>query len=321
MVEANPTEDQDVTMQENTAEVGNEASEVPQLVQMEEESKEESKEQQEEQKQAGLVNVGLTIGDENVPQVRQPHHQDEKAGTTNNTVLRQYAQLIEKAATILICNYSSLNYAINMGFAARKQVASDLNDDAFAARRGQVNEVKALIGGDLLEQPPQSIAARCQLINMLLQLLMDEDIEKQDLIELLDDHMEEHFNVVADDQSHRDIATLLMKVRNELSFCAQNDLDLPSGSLTIKQLTEFNERNRGNVQIINQAARNAKDDDSSGFEDNSSGDDDDWSSDSDDGDGAAKDDKDGKKKGGAAAASKGLDDSFEEVVDKKKRKR
>lgn len=80
---------------------------------------------------------------------------------------------------------------------------------------------------------------------------MDEEIEKQDLVDLIDDWMEEHFSVIADEKSHNDIAALLMKVRNELSFCAQNDIDLPSGSLTIKQLTEFNLKNRGTVQQIN----------------------------------------------------------------------
>lgn len=93
-----------------------------------------------------------------------------------------------------------------------------------------------MIGGELLEQTPDNIAIRCQLINMLIQLLLNEEIEKSDLVDLIDDWMEEHFSVIADEHSHEEIATALMKVRKELSFCAMNDLDLPSGSLTLEKL-------------------------------------------------------------------------------------
>jgi len=43
------------------------------------------------------------------------------------------------------------------------------------------------------------------------------------------------------------MAAVLMKVREELSYCAMNDLDLLTGSLTIKKLIAFNEKNRGYV--------------------------------------------------------------------------
>ena len=100
----------------------------------------------------------------------------------------------------MVCNYSSLNIAINMGFAGRNHIASDLNQDQkFQARRGQVNELKALIGGDLLESAPADIAVRCELINILVELLLQEEIDVGDLVELLDDWMEEHFCVLADE--------------------------------------------------------------------------------------------------------------------------
>mmetsp|Transcript_7345 Transcript_7345/g.10389 ORF Transcript_7345/g.10389 Transcript_7345/m.10389 type:complete len:163 (+) Transcript_7345:369-857(+) len=161
------------------------------------------------------------------------------------------------------------------------------------------------------------------MINMLVEMMLQEEIEKGDLVEFMDDWMEENFNVIPDEQSHQDMAASLVKVRRELTYCALNDLDLPSGSLTLGKLVEFNERNRGNVQQMNQAAKEARmremaeGGDSSGFED-CSGDDDDsgWSSDSDD-DKPAKGKGGGKKNGGGGG---GLNDSFEEVVDKKKKR-
>ena len=100
--------------------------------------------------------------------------------------------------------------------------------------------LKNLIGGDLLEASPADLAVRIHLINMMADLLMAEEIEAGDLIELLDDWMEEHFCVIADEVSHKQIAETLVKVRDELTFCALNSLDLRSGSLTLTKLLEFN---------------------------------------------------------------------------------
>ena len=62
---------------------------------------------------------------------------------------------MREAVSITICNYSSLNMAINMGFAARNQIASDKNmEEKFQARTGQVTILKDLIGGDLLNAAP-----------------------------------------------------------------------------------------------------------------------------------------------------------------------
>ena len=89
-----------------------------------------------------------------------------------------------------------------------------------------------------------------------------------------------------------------------------------TGSLTLKKLYAFNERNRGNVQQINEAiaAERARQEegDSSGFEDTSSDYDD-------------EEEKDNQpqpaQKGQGASKKQNLDDSFEEVVDKKKKRR
>lgn len=100
--------------------------------------------------------------------------------------------------------------------------------------------------------------------------------------------MEENFCVLADESSHHTIAENLIKVRKELTFCAVNDFDLPSGSKTIYQLQAFNQANRGTVSQLNQAAREARQKelaeggDSSGFEDVSEDDEDNNDSSSDD---------------------------------------
>lgn len=56
---------------------------------------------------------------------REPHHKDAKEGTSFLQVQLQYEAAIREAISILICNYSSLNMAIELGFAGRKQIASD----------------------------------------------------------------------------------------------------------------------------------------------------------------------------------------------------
>ena len=88
-----------------------------------------------------------------------------------------------------------------------------------------------------------------------------------------------------------------------------------TGSLTLKKLHAFNERNRGNVQQINEAiaAERARQEegDSSGFEDTDS-----------DYDEEEKDNQpQPAQKGKGASKKQNLDDSFEEVVDKKKKRR
>lgn len=146
---------------------------------------------------------------------------------------RQYEEMIAIGTSILMCNCASLNMAIDMGFKGRKEQASDKADRAFHARTGQVTLLKKLIGGFMDSQSPANIAIRVTIINMLIKLLGEEEIEADDIEDCLDDFMEVHFAVIADESSHREIARTLIRVRQELVFCATNDLDLPTGSNTI----------------------------------------------------------------------------------------
>ena len=53
------------------------------------------------------------------PIERQPHHREAGAQVTELMVIRQYEQCMFEAISIALCNYHTLNLAINMGFSAR----------------------------------------------------------------------------------------------------------------------------------------------------------------------------------------------------------
>lgn len=108
--------------------------------------------------------------------------------------------------------------------------------------------MKELIGGKLAEESPADIAVRCEMINQLVELMLQEEIDEDDLVEFMDDWMEENMNVEALDASHKQMAQYLLKVRKELTFCAHNDLDLNSGSKTLNYLMTLNQANRENMQ-------------------------------------------------------------------------
>ena len=62
----------------------------------------------------------------------------QKKGITDDDVVEQYESLIKIAVSVMICNYTALNLALDMGFAARNQIASDKEVDRFQAKKGQV---------------------------------------------------------------------------------------------------------------------------------------------------------------------------------------
>ena len=62
--------------------------------------------------------------------------------------------------------------AISLGFAARNQIASDYNNERFAAKTGQVNLLRQYIGGSLLDASPSEVTIRITLINILVELLL-----------------------------------------------------------------------------------------------------------------------------------------------------
>lgn len=105
----------------------------------------------------------------------------------------------------MICHYSSLNMAIDLGFSGRKQIASDQNE--YVAPKGKVTQLKQLVGGRMLNQAsPMEIAVRVQIIEVLVECMCEEEVEVADVEECLDDFMETNFNTLSDEFSHTEMA-------------------------------------------------------------------------------------------------------------------
>ena len=60
------------------------------------------------------------------------------------------------------------------------------------------------------------IAKRLELINYLVETSMNEDVITTDLEDCLIDFMEDNFNVLLEDNSAKEIAIILLRVRSEL---------------------------------------------------------------------------------------------------------
>ena len=209
--------------------------------------------------------------------------------------------------------------AIDMGFAGRNQIASDANSP-FKTRTGQVNQLKELVGGRVCTDQPANVAIRIHLINMLVHLLLQDSVLKEDLEDLLDDFMEEHFNTIADESSHKEMADTMVTCREQLIYCAQNEFELHSGSQELNEIREFNAKNMANVEgmskymLQKRAEMDEIGSDGSGFETVE-----DYGSVIDEGSDEEMDDDEEKPKG--KGNSKPVDDDgFEEVIDKKKRR-
>ena len=61
---------------------------------------------------------------------------------------------------------------------------------------------------------PADCAIRITLINMVVHLLLANEIDKDDLEDCMDDYMEQHFNVISDESSHKEMAEVMLKVRS-----------------------------------------------------------------------------------------------------------
>lgn len=206
--------------------------------------------------------------------------------------------------------------AIDMGFAGRKQIASDSNS-AFSTRTGQVNQLKQLVGGGVVNDSPANLAIRITLINMLVHLMLQDEIDKHDLEDCMDDFMEEHFNTIADESSHKEMAETMLKVRQQLIYCSQNEYDLPSGSEELLQLRAFNAKNMTNVEGMSKYMKQKKQEmDENGSDDSGFETIEEYSAVDDDGSDDDMEEDDEQDKG----KKKSNDDSFEEVVEKKRRR-
>ena len=105
---------------------------------------------------------------------------------------------------------------------------------------------------------PPDLAIRITLINMLVSLLLADEIDKSDIEDCMDDFMETNFNVIADESSHREMGEVMVKVREQLTFCAKNEYDLPSGSEELNKLRAFNAKNMTNVEDMSKYMKQKK---------------------------------------------------------------
>ena len=99
---------------------------------------------------------------------------------------------------------------------------------------------------------PTDIAMRVQIIEELVELLTEEEVEVVDIEEALDEFMMTNFHTLSDEFSHTEMAIQMLRVRHELTFCAKNDLDMPSGSATLNGLREFNRKNQGQLETMSE---------------------------------------------------------------------
>ena len=93
---------------------------------------------------------------------------------------------------------------------------------------------------------------RVQIIECLVDLISEDEVTVNEVEECLDEFMETNFNTLCDEHSHVEMAHSIIRVRAELTFCAKEDLDLETGSSTLNVLREFNKKNIGVVDQMSE---------------------------------------------------------------------
>ena len=101
-----------------------------------------------------------------------------------------------------------MNYAIEQGLSTKNRKLN-LEDEK------EIEELKALVSY-INGERKSDLALRGELIMMMVDLCVAEDMERTDLEECLLDFMDLKFNMMLEDNSAREIANALMKIRGEL---------------------------------------------------------------------------------------------------------
>ena len=157
-----------------------------------------------------------------------------------------------------------MNYAIEQGLSTKNRKLN-LDDEK------EIEELKALVSYVMGERK-SDLAMRGELIMMMVDLCVAEDMERSDLEECLLDYMDQKFNMMLEDNSAREIANALMKIRGELIQSVMSKSTLESAEL--QKLREFNEsknearkRREKREMEIELEGRTGEEDSSSGEED------------------------------------------------------
>ena len=153
-----------------------------------------------------------------------------------------------------------MNYAIEQGLSTKNRKLN-LDDEK------EIEELKALVSYVMGERK-SDLAMRGELIMMMVDLCVAEDMERSDLEECLLDYMDQKFNMMLEDNSAREIANALMKIRGELIQSVMSKSTLESAEL--QKLREFNEsknearkRREEREKEIEREGRTGEDDSSS----------------------------------------------------------
>ena len=157
-----------------------------------------------------------------------------------------------------------MNYAIEQGLSTKNRKLN-LDDEK------EIEELKALVSY-IKGERKSDLALRGELIMMMVDLCVAEDMERTDLEECLLDFMDLKFNMMLEDNSAREIANALMKIRGELIQSVMEKSTLESAEL--QKLREFNEsknearkRREEREKEIEREERTGDDESSSGDED------------------------------------------------------
>ena len=161
-----------------------------------------------------------------------------------------------------------MNYAIEQGLSTKNRKLN-LDDEK------EIEELKALVSYVMGERK-SDLAMRGELIMMMVDLCVAEDMERSDLEECLLDYMDQKFNMMLEDNSAREIANALMKIRGELIQSVMSKSTLESAEL--QKLREFNEsknearkRREERAKEIEREGRTGEEESSSGEEDDEDG--------------------------------------------------
>ncbi|CDW84991.1 UNKNOWN [Stylonychia lemnae] len=160
----------------------------------------------------------------------------ENSATTNQATEKSlYIQGVEslrEAASILVCNWTDLNYAIEQGLNNKNRKLNLEDEKEIEALKELVNYLKSERKSDM--------ALRNELIQNMVDLCLAQDVELEDFEDCILDFMEINFSMMIEDNSAKEIGAAMMKIRRELFTSAQNKQVLESDEL--QKLREFNEQ-------------------------------------------------------------------------------
>ena len=157
--------------------------------------------------------------------------ESSSSAVNKQKLIQEAEKLFKEAASILICNWSDMNYAIDQGLSTKNRKLN-IDDEK------EIEKLKTLVSY-IKGERKSDLALRGELITMMEDLCVAEDIELEDFEDCLLDFMDLKFNMCIEDNSAKEIGAALMKIRSQLIQSVNNKGTLESEEL--QKLREFNE--------------------------------------------------------------------------------